>query len=523
MKYPVAFALAIALFLSGGYAYRDQLLFWLGSQRANQSLTEAVPAEAVRAGFPERLCDIRAYGAKADRAPLVTAAINAAIDACAHQGGGVVFVPVGLWRTGAIKLQSHINLYLAKGAELSFSSDLREYLPVVFTRFQGMELYNYSPLIYGKDLDQVAITGEGKLIGNGAARADWMGGGDAEQARQKLFDASRQGVSVEERRFGDRQPGLRPSFIQFVGSKNILLEGFTVENGPFWTIHPVYSENVTIRNVTINTWDDNTDGIVLDSVRNAIIEHCTLATGDDAIALKSGLDEDGRRVNQPTENVQIHDVVVTRASAGVAIGSEMSGGVRNIDIRDSHFQNTNHGFRIKTTRSRGGFVENVLVENVTMEHIADDALDFNLIYNSAVQTNVAYKPFFKHIVMRHISGQDIGEKAISIRGFLNPQMEDVRFEDIRFSGVQVAARLSRAKQVTLQDVAIEASQGPQYTIEDSQSILFERVLCQATPMPCVRVGGGRTAVITLRKVQPQGTSVWLEFVPPTSRKAVILE
>lgn len=471
------------------------------------------------AGFPDRICDIRDYGATPGIEAKSTVAINQSISECASAGGGTVLIPEGAWLTGAVQFKSRIHLYLAQGSELHFSTDLKDYLPIVFTRFQGIEFYNFSPLIYGNGVQEVAITGPGKLIGYGDEREDWTGGGNFETARKQLFDYSLQGTPVAERVFGERQPGLRPSFVQFINARNILLDGFTVENGPIWTIHPVYAENFTARNLTIKTWGGNTDGIVLDSVKNALVEDSFFSTGDDAISIKSGIDEDGRRVNRPTEQVKIRNITVIKGSAGVSIGSEMSGGVRDIDIRDSHFENTRHGFRIKSTRSRGGFIENVLVENVTMDRTSGDALDLNLAYSSELQTRNTNKPRIKNIVMRGISGTGIENGVINIDGMPNPLMEDVRFENIRFTASETAVRINHADHVTLKDIQIEAEKSPLYVIEDGQHILVDTAPCQSGTSPCFRVGGGKTADITLQNIDQRGVAPLVEVTehaPPSS-------
>ncbi len=460
-------------------------------------------------GIPHQICDIRDYGARDEDGFKSTVAIKKAIDDCAAQGGGSVVIPRGKWLTGAVTFRSRINLFLEEGAELSFTTNLNDYLPVVLTRFQGIEFYNYSPLIYGKDLEHVAITGRGKLIGNGEKREDWTGSGDFETARQKLFLLSRQGISVSERVFGEKQSGIRPSFIQFVNTRDILLDGFTVENGPFWTIHPLYSENFIARNLHIETWSSNTDGIALDSTKNVLIENCFFSTGDDAISIKSGIDEDGRRVNIPTEHVRIRNITVVHGSSGVSIGSEMSGGVRDVEIQDSHFENTRHGFRLKTTESRGAFVEDVLVENVTMDHMSGDALDINLIYSSALQTDNSFKPLIKNIVMRNISGTGAKNGVVNIDGMANPNMENVRFENIAFTNSKMAVRIKHADQVVLDNIRVEAAKSPLYVIEEAQDILAQNMTCMPGVEPCFEIDGGKTRNITLKNIDRRGVTNFL--------------
>jgi polygalacturonase len=524
------FLAGLAVIVVGGGVF----LLWKDHSQNNESIIisqdlPTSPKEKVAIqvpevpGVPYRICDIRDYGARNEDGFKSTTAIKKAIDYCAAQGGGSVVIPRGKWLTGAVTFKSRINLFLEEGAELSFTTDLSDYLPVVLTRFQGIEFYNYSPLIYGKDLEHVAITGKGKLIGNGEKREDWTGPGDFETARQKLFLLSRQGSPVAERVFGEKQSGIRPSFIQFVNTKDILLDGFTVENGPFWTIHPLYSENFVARNLHIETWSSNTDGIALDSTRNVLIENCFFSTGDDAISIKSGIDEDGRRVNRPTEHVRIRNITVVHGSSGVSIGSEMSGGVRDVEIRDSHFENTRHGFRLKTTESRGGFVEDVLVENITMDRMSGDALDINLIYSSALQTDNSFKPLIKNIIMRNISGTGAKNGVVNIDGMANPNMQNVRFENIRFTDSKMAVRLSHADQVTLDSIQVEAKKSPLYVVEDGQDILIQNMACSPNLEPCFQIGGGKTRNIVLRNIDKQRVRQFLEIVDHASSNEVRVE
>lgn len=459
-------------------------------------------------GIPERICDIRAYGAREGNTFKSTDAINAAVDDCHAQGGGTVVIPEGQWFSGAIKLKSNINLFLAEGSEIVFSTDVKDYLPVVFTRFQGIEFYNFSSLIYVKDSQNVAITGKGKLTGNGEARTDWDGGGDFGLAREKLFAMSRAGAPPEERIFGDKEPGLRPSFIQFVNCKDVLLDGFTVENGPFWTIHPIYSENFVARNLHINTWSGNTDGIAIDSTKNVVIEDSYLSTGDDAIVIKSGLDEDGWRVGKASENIRIRRVTVTKGNSGVSIGSEMSGGVKDVEILDSTFENTRHGFRIKSTDSRGGFIENIRVENVVMNNIASDVITIDLAYNSALSGDIKNEPSLKNISINNIHGSGIGNSSadsiINIDGLSHSFMEDIYFENIAFTSSSSAVHLKNARNVSMKNTQIETESGPTYKIDRGQNISIEDSSCRKGADPCFVFEGKKTKNILLKGIDFSG-------------------
>lgn len=465
-------------------------------------------------------CDIREYGAVKGLATKSTEAINQAISDCAQKGGGTVVIPSGEWFSGAIKLKSHITLSLEEGSSLVFSTDVRDYLPVVFTRFQGMELYNYSSLVYGFELEDIAITGTGKLIGNGEKREDWDNGGDFGRARAKLYGLSEGGIPVEERVFGDRMPGIRPSFMQCVRCKDILLEGFTVENGPFWTIHLVYSENVIARKLHINTWSINTDGIVLDSTKNVLVEESYFATGDDAVAIKSGADADGRRVNIPSENIEIRRIHVARGNGGVSLGSEMSGGIRNVTVRDSVFENTGSGFRMKANAGRGGFFQDILVENIEMNHVENDAINIDFQYHSALKSKTSFPTTVDNVVLRNIWGSDIREAIIDVDGFSSFDMQELRLEDIRFDYVEYPVRIEYADNIILKNITFTGTNNTSYVFENSRNINLEQSGCQDKGQKsCIRLVGEEIENIHIKGMKFQkgripllleGGAIWEE-------------
>lgn len=480
-------------------------------------------------GIPERTCDIRKYGAVEGGAEKVTSAINAAIDDCFAQGGGAVLIPKGVWHSGGIKLKSQINLFLAEGSEIVFSTDVKDYLPVVLTRFQGIEFYNFSPLIYTENSQNIAITGKGKLIGNGERRTDWDGGGEFGSAREKLHAMAQKGTPTAERIFGETIPGLRPSFVQFMNCQDILLDGFTIENGPIWTIHPVYSENFTVRNLNINTWSGNTDGIVVDSTKNVVIEDTFFSTGDDAIAIKSGLDEDGWRVNRPSENIRIENITVKKGNSGVSIGSEMSGGVKNVEVRNSVFDGTRHGFRIKSTKTRGGYIEDVHVDNITMENVASDILTIDFQYDSALQSMVAKdkEPTLKNIFITNIRGSGRGngspDAVINIDGLSDSNMDNVRFENISFTSLASGVHIKSARNVFLKNIDIEHKLDSTYEIERSQDILVEGSSCQAGTDPCVLISGKSTKNILLKDIDYSRALSQLKTVGKIAPAAIVQE
>src|SRR5205085_1230806 len=282
--------------------------------------------------FPARDFKITDYGATIGGTSDCTEALRKAIEACHVAGGGRVVGPQGLFLTGEIHLRSHVSLYVSEGATLKFSSDPAKYLPVVYTRFEGTECMNYSPLIYAFEQENIAVTGTGTLDGSAADENWWAwnrkgaNGADAlaRASIRRLIDFGERGVPVKDRVFGQGYY-LRPNFIQPYRSRNVLIEGVRIINSPMWEIHPVLSTNVTVRGVRINTHGPNNDGCDPESSRDVLIEDCTFDTGDDCIAIKSGRDNDGRRVGVAAENIIVRNCTMKDGHGGVVIGSEVSG------------------------------------------------------------------------------------------------------------------------------------------------------------------------------------------------------
>jgi polygalacturonase len=384
--------------------------------------------------FPNRVFDVRSFGALDDGLTLNTAAIQRAIEACHEEGGGIVRIPVGRWLTGPIHLCSNVNLRLEKGALVRFSTRLADFLPVVFTRWEGVECYNYSPLIYARDCANVAVSGEGVLDGQGQAWWHWKG---LQQAAAKtLYDAEFEGVPVERRVFGTEEAALRPQFLQTVQCHNVLVEGVTFVNGPMWTVHPVYCENVLVRDITVRSEGPNTDGLNPDSCRNVLVEGCAFHTGDDCIAINSGMNEDGRRVARPCENIVIRDCTMSEGHGAVAIGSGMSGGVRNVYVHDCHVTGGDQGIRLKSMRGRGGFVEKVFVENLHLVGLRREAIVLNMFYGSSTAASRSdAPPAFRDIHVRRVTCDSAGT-AVAIRGLPEQPIERVVLEDLHLNAVE---------------------------------------------------------------------------------------
>lgn len=351
-----------------------------------------------------KICRIDEYGASKTDARKTREAFAQAFSACG--GGGTVVVPMGTWVTGGITIPSDTTLYLNLFSTLSFSDEPDFYLPVVATRWEGMDVMNYQPLVYVPNAKNVAVLGHGTLKGNGERWWEWRdrrSGKKESEAAKELYDMAKNGVSVESRVFGSITRPLRPSFFQPYAAENVVVDSVRFVDGPMWTIHPVYSQNVRIRHVTVDTTGPNTDGIAVDSSEDVVVEGCCVGSGDDAIVIKSGLDYDGWKQNRPSRNIIIRNSTVFRGNAGVTIGSEMSGGVENVAVSDMIFRSVDTGIRIKTLKGRGGFVHNVRYENIVMRGVVEDAVQIDLDYKYATLKSQSMAiPEVQDVFLSHI-------------------------------------------------------------------------------------------------------------------------
>lgn len=361
--------------------------------------------------FRDQVFNISEYGAVEGGEVKATDAIAKAIAACADAGGGTVLVPKGKWLTGPVHLKSNINFKIDEGAELHFSDTFSDYLPAVFVRWEGMECYNYSPLIYALDCENIGITGKGKLIGHGKKWWVWKKT-QKKVAAIALYEMCTENAPVSERNIA-REGGLRPVMIQPIRCKNVLIEGLHIENGPFWTVSPVYCEKLIVRGLSIYTNGANTDGVNLDSCKYALIEYCYFATGDDSVTLKSGLNEDGWRVGKPCENVVIRHCQTEKGHGAIVIGSEMSGGVQNIYAHDMEIKMNDRAVRIKSLPGRGGFVRNLTYENFKIGKLTDAVVQINMKYGSSTLKPISMKmPIFENITIKNFT---CGEAKLAVR------------------------------------------------------------------------------------------------------------
>lgn len=370
--------------------------------------------QIVQPRFGTRVFSIADFGAVAGNPGVLnTKAINSAVEACSKKGGGVVMVPAGTWHTGPIVLKSNVNLQVSEGAVLLFTADTSQY-PKVLTRWEGMDCYNVSPMIYAYGQENIAITGKG-IIDGGASRENWWGlprlnavPGKPLRGRALLMDWNEKGTPVEKREMF-ASDNLRPQLINFYKCKGILIENVTLNRPAFWTIHPLLCENLTVRGVTINTSGaPNGDGCDPESCKNVLIENCFFNTGDDCIAIKSGRNGDGRRWNVPSENIIVRNCSMKNGHGGVVIGSEISGGYRNLFVENCEMDSPSldRVIRIKTNNCRGGVIENIYVRNVTVGQCREAVLLIDLTYEPNENCRRDFPPFVKNVYLDNVkSGQ----------------------------------------------------------------------------------------------------------------------
>lgn len=367
--------------------------------------------------FPDRDFEVTKFGAVGDGTTDCTKAFRAAIETCTKAGGGRVLVPAGKFLTGPIHLKNNVNLHVSKGATILFSTKTADYMPVVFTRFECMEVMNYSPLVYAFEQKNVALTGEGTLDGQASDKVwhNWKSSAAADV--KKLNQMGKDNVPVKDRVFGEGRQ-LRPNFVQPVRCQNVLIEGVRIINSPMWVVHPLYCTNVTIRGVTVLTEGPNTDGCDPDSCTDVLIKDCRFSNGDDCIAVKSGRDHDGRRVNIPCENVVIQNCHFEAGHGGVTMGSETAGGIRNVFAENCSFDSPDldMAMRFKSNPARGGFIENIYLRNCTVK-TAKFGIHMTLRYgsNGAIEGDTI--PPVRNIEIRDSKFANLTKQPIFIEGW----------------------------------------------------------------------------------------------------------
>ncbi|HEY1790848.1 MAG TPA: glycoside hydrolase family 28 protein [Verrucomicrobiae bacterium] len=389
----------------------------------------AILAQIKPPKFPHREFSIAKFGAVGDGVTDCTEAFRQAIDECNRDGGGVVVVSGGTFLTGAIHLKSNVDLCVKRGATIRFTADPKGYLPVVFARFEGTEVMNYSPLVYALEQTNIAITGDGTLDGQGTNWHMWASFNEP----RRLVQMASQGVPVEQRIFGGGHH-LRPNFIVPVRCQNVLIEGVRIVDSPMWVINPVYCTNVTVQNITVETKGPNTDGCDPDSCADVLIRNCDFSDGDDCIAIKSGRDRDGQKINIPSRDFVIQNCHFRAGHGGIGIGSETAGGVRDVFAEDCHFDSPDleMAIRLKTNPARGGYIEGVYVRNCVVRQ-AQIGISMTLRYGSSGAMNGDAIPVIRNIDIRNTTFERLTKQPVFIQGWSEAaRISDVSIVDCRF-------------------------------------------------------------------------------------------
>ena len=460
---------------------------------------------------------ITKFGARNDGLYLNTISINNAIDECSEKGGGVVVIPPGLWLTGPLVLKSNVNLHLQKNALLQFTDDLTQY-KLVAGNWEGLpQMRNQSP-VSATNAENIAITGYGIIDGNGDAwrmvkkdkltASQWkslLASGGVLNEDKKIWYPSEKSLAGSKLKnpgviSADKTPEfyetvkdfLRPNLLVLTRCKKILLEGVTFQNSPAWCLHPLMSENLTVRNITVkNPWyAQNGDGIDIESCKNVLIENSVFDVGDDGICIKSGRDAEGRKRAMPTQDVVIRNCTVYAAHGGFVIGSEMSGGAKNIYVEDCTFIGTDIGLRFKTTRGRGGIVENIFIKNIAMKDIIGEAILFDMYYAAQDPVPLAGEkrepprieelpvteetPQFRNINIRNVICNGAA-RAIFIRGLPEMNVKNIVLEDMVLQAEE-GLDMTEGSHITIKNVKLITKEtNPVMNIHNSRHITLNKI------------------------------------------------
>ena len=439
------------------------------SCQAQQSATEVVDwttaariVERVQPPvFPDREFSIASFGGAGDGRKDNTEIFRRAVDSCSAIGGGRVVVPAGVFLTGPIHLKNNVNLVVSKGATIRFLSDPARYLPAVFTRWEGVELMNYSALIYAYGQTNIALTGDGVLDGQGKPWWPWKGNKETgwskgmphqQEARARLMKMAEENVPVEKRVFGEGSY-LRPNFFQPYRCTNVYVAGVKFVDSPMWFLNPVLCERVLVDRVTVEGLGPNNDGCNPESSRDVIIRNCIFNTGDDCIAIKSGRNADGRRVNVPSENIVIQGCSMKDGHGGVVVGSEASGGVRNVFVEDCVMDSPklDRSLRFKTNSVRGGFIENFFARRITVGEVAEAVVKVDFYYEEGDAGT--FVPVMRNLQVEDLTAKK-GEFAFWIKGYERSKISGLRFTRCRFDGIAKDNVLENVTDVKAEDVTI---------------------------------------------------------------------
>lgn len=395
------------------------------------------------------------------------------------KGGGTVFFPAGTYLTGPIIMKSNITLWLDAGAVVKFSDDFDDYLPMVQSRWEDVRVKNFASQIYAYQCENISIRGRGHFEGQGQKWWDFMRTGtrQAQESKwQEIFRKENAELLAKNEYLKARNNFLRPPMVTTYECKNVLIEGVSFSNPPFWTIMPAFTDNITITGITIEnpSGSPNTDGIDPSSCRNVHISNCHITVGDDCIVIKSGRDEDGREAGKPTENVTITNCTMLRGHGGVVIGSEMSGGVRRVAITNCVFEGTDRGIRVKTMRGRGGVIEDFRVSNVVMNNIKNEGVLITLRYQQTKPEPLSERtPACNNIQISNITIRG-AQRAIAVYGLEEQDVKEISMNDIR-SITQMGIIVENTNGISFHDMQMEIKEGVPFEAKDSKNISLDKV------------------------------------------------
>jgi len=443
--------------------------------------------------FPDRDFKVTDYGAVGDGVTDCNEAFKKAIAACTEAGGGRVVVPKGTFLTnGPIHLDSNVNLHVSSGATIKFGTRFEDYLPHVRVRWEGVECYNYSPLIYAYRKTNIAVTGPGTI--DGQAKSSWGRWNSKQKPGTEGTSALRKMghdlIPVEK-----REVYFKPTMIEPFECTNVLIEDVTLIDYPFWCVHPTFCTNVTVRNLTVDSHNSNNDGVDPDSCTDVLIENCHLDQSDDSLAIKAGRDQDAWRVGKPCQNIIIRNMKVWD---GIAIGSEMSGGVRNVFVEDCTLQGSTMLY-CKSNLDRGGFIENVYVRNIRAEK-SGHVLRFRNNYHGYRGGN--HPTRFRNFHIENVEIKEAGKVAISITGVKGAPIKDIFLKDVTIGKALVATEIRYVDNIVFTNVSIN---GKLQSIHPEQ-LPPTPAAAQPTSTPTiVAVRSGNWSDVSIWNVKPDGT------------------